>query len=185
MARIIGGEVENDARIGDRLQVTAVDGELFDVLVTGTFDKPHDAIVLYFADGKESTHHYDEMAEFAPAVYLSLAEEKEPTYLERFAAERKDPSIAFGEAVDELWQVSYKQLAYLASHVMTDDEKRQLGDHFEGLAVNAARIAAYLEQRHGSGCGDQGHEKAVKEQNRVARKVRQAMGYQQTLDINF
>ena len=53
-------------------------------------------------------------------------------------------------------------------------------------AVHYARLSEYLSCRHGCGCGDQGHDDAVKAQNKVAAKVRRALGF--TLprqDISF
>ncbi len=41
----------------------------------------------------------------------------------------------------------------------------------EGVAVRAAELARYMDERAGSGCGDQGHAKAVKAANKAGRKV--------------
>lgn len=43
--------------------------------------------------------------------------------------------------------------------------------------VCLARFREYIEQRDGAGCGDQGHEAAVKAQNKLATKVRRALGF--------
>ncbi len=48
-----------------------------------------------------------------------------------------------------------------------DDLRREL----EGIGERAASLAGYLDERHGYGCGDQGHRKAVKKANRNGRMV--------------
>ena len=48
-----------------------------------------------------------------------------------------------------------------------DELRRQL----EGTAERAAVLAGYMDERHGYGCGDQGHKKAVKQANRNGRMV--------------
>ena len=55
----------------------------------------------------------------------------------------------------------------------------------EGIATGAARLAAYLGQRHGYGCGDQGHDRAVRESNKVVAKVRRALGFHVTHPISY
>ena len=56
----------------------------------------------------------------------------------------------------------------------------------EAVAERAARLARYLDQRHGNGCGDQGHKSAVKAQNRAGRVVHEKVfGYNSTHDISF
>jgi len=63
-----------------------------------------------------------------------------------------------------------------------DDAIRQL----DTMIVCLSRFREYLDQRYGSGCGDQGHADAVKAQNRVAAKIRKALGYTYAKnDINF
>jgi hypothetical protein len=160
--------------------------------------KSEEAVILN-NDGTPTNRWADGTAGVPEDVQQMAGEDEEPVcaecnnyivwkhagFLKQFDQEHEEPSEAFGAAVDELWKVSFKQLAYLATHVMTDDEKYQLGRQFMGLAANAARIGTYLDMRGGNGNGDQGHEKAVKEQNQVGRKVRHVLGYQNTPDINF
>ena len=55
----------------------------------------------------------------------------------------------------------------------------------EGIATGAARLATYIGQREGHGCGDQSHEAAVKESNKVVAKVRRALGYNVTHPVVF
>lgn len=97
--------------------------------------------------------------------------------------EEESPEARFNRLVARLWSTSFRELPALVE-TLDMDQRRELGRHFEGLAQNAARVGAYLYMRGGNGY-DQGHEKSVKEQNRVARKVRQAQGYHNTPDLNF
>ena len=55
----------------------------------------------------------------------------------------------------------------------------------EGIAFGCARLAAYIGQRDGHGCGDQGHGRAVRESNKVVAKVRRALGYNVTHSLSF
>lgn len=47
----------------------------------------------------------------------------------------------------------------------------------ESLIQRASMLSGYLEMRYGSGCGDQGHDDAVKESNRRLKAVRKALGF--------
>jgi len=62
---------------------------------------------------------------------------------------------------------------------------RELVEELEAVATGAARLAAYLCEREGYGCGDQGHARAVRASNSAAAKVRKAFGYNVTHPINF
>ena len=53
------------------------------------------------------------------------------------------------------------------------------GVTLQNIAVNVLRAGVYLEERSRTD-----HARAVKAQNRIARKVRKALGYQITPDIN-
>ena len=57
----------------------------------------------------------------------------------------------------------------------------QAGIMLEGIAVSILRTAVYLQH---SGPLPASHARAVKAQNRDARRVRKALGYQTTPDIN-
>lgn len=91
---------------------------------------------------------------------------------------------AFAAATDKISHMGLRQLA-TAVERMTPNQRLQFAEHFSGMAAHMARIGAYLDSRYGGGYGDQGHEKAVEEQNRVGRAVRKAQGYGNTLDITF
>lgn len=54
---------------------------------------------------------------------------------------------------------------------LTNSERDVLRRQLEGLATCAGKLAAYLDERHGNGCGDQGHLKAVKAANRAGKKI--------------
>lgn len=55
--------------------------------------------------------------------------------------------------------------------------RQSLCRSLEAICVRAARIIGYLEARGVSGCGDGGHADGVTESNRVAAKVRKALGF--------
>lgn len=55
----------------------------------------------------------------------------------------------------------------------------------EEMAIRAAWMAGYLESRHGSGCGDQGHADAVKNSDKVRTRIRRALGYNVTHSVSF
>lgn len=56
----------------------------------------------------------------------------------------------------------------------------------EAIAERAGMMAAYLEERNGYGCGDQGHGKAIKAMNRVGKIVHmKAFGYNAFHDLTF
>ncbi len=55
----------------------------------------------------------------------------------------------------------------------------------EGMAERAAWLAAYTDMRHGLGCGDQGHDAAVKAANKTARLLWcKGFGYNGYTDAN-
>lgn len=54
---------------------------------------------------------------------------------------------------------------------------QDLEHHLDGLAQNASMLSEYLGQRGSYGCGDHGHEDALKAANSKLKKIRQAMGY--------
>jgi hypothetical protein len=64
-----------------------------------------------------------------------------------------------------------------------------LGDmvrELDGLIERAARLRGYVDMRYGHGCGDQGHESAVKESNKLAGKIRKSLGFTfARQDVNF
>ena len=60
-----------------------------------------------------------------------------------------------------------------AYNAMTFDERRVADDDAAAQATKYARLSAYLSRRMSGG----GHADAVKRQNEVARKVRQALGF--------
>jgi hypothetical protein len=69
---------------------------------------------------------------------------------------------------------------------MKSSELQEFERWLTSVSERAARLAAYVGARGANGCGDQGHERAVREQNRTAAKVRKALGYTQARhDINF
>ena len=56
----------------------------------------------------------------------------------------------------------------------------------EAISQRAGMMAAYLEERNGYGCGDQGHEKALKAMNRAGRHIHMnVFGYNAFADLKF
>lgn len=60
---------------------------------------------------------------------------------------------------------------------MPSKERGELERELDNIAQAAAWAYGYAEQRYGSGCGDQGHEDAVKEANKTLAGVRKVLGY--------
>ena len=74
----------------------------------------------------------------------------------------------------------------LLSKKMKPDELDETRQRLEAIAQRAAFMAAYLEERQGYGCGDQGHAKALKSANHAARTVwMKAFGYNAYHDLSF
>lgn len=64
--------------------------------------------------------------------------------------------------------------------------KQELIQHLEELSKRAGMIAAYLSEREGYGCGDQGHEKAIKAMNKAGKTIWcKAFGYNAFHDLSF
>lgn len=61
----------------------------------------------------------------------------------------------------------------LADELRANTDLQETVNQLEAVAERAARLAAYLDERHGHGCGDQGHKAAVKAQNKAGRIVHQ------------
>lgn len=61
---------------------------------------------------------------------------------------------------------------------LTTDERDRLRQELELITERAGMFAAYLDERHGYGCGDQGHEKAIKAANKTGKIIWcKAFGY--------
>jgi hypothetical protein len=73
-----------------------------------------------------------------------------------------------------------------AIDAMSEKERDELRKQFEVISEKAGILAGYLEERHGYGCGDQGHEKAVKQANRNGRMIRiKVFGYNGYVDLRL
>lgn len=62
-------------------------------------------------------------------------------------------------------------------------ERREADEQLEALTCDAVWRSTYMYMRHGAGCGDQGHEAAVKEANKITARVRKVLGYSTTHPI--
>lgn len=60
---------------------------------------------------------------------------------------------------------------------MTPEQRGQMSDMLDAIAQKCARAAGYVSHRYGCGCGDHGHNSAVKNANKVLSGVRKALGY--------
>jgi hypothetical protein len=69
---------------------------------------------------------------------------------------------------------------------MSDIEKHDMMSKLAHVAARAAEYHAYVGERYGYGCGDQGHKSAVKEMNKVGKKVWcNAMGFNAYIPLNI
>lgn len=69
---------------------------------------------------------------------------------------------------------------------LTATERHQLADALQHIARYAGFAGMYLEERHGYGCGDQGHRKAVTVGNRAMKKIwMQAFGFNACFPYNI
>jgi hypothetical protein len=65
-------------------------------------------------------------------------------------------------------------------------ERNSLCRELEILSARAGEMAAYLDERYGGGCGDQGHQSAVKNLNKAGRIIwTKAFGYNAYRDLSF
>ena len=53
---------------------------------------------------------------------------------------------------------------------LTTEERRLLAEQCERIATHAGFVAKYIEERYGYGCGDQGHEDALKAANKARQR---------------
>ena len=66
------------------------------------------------------------------------------------------------------------------------NERRGLAKELEGISKRAGILAAYIEERYGYGCGDQGHEAAVKKMNRAGKMIHmKVFGYTAYHNLNI
>ena len=54
---------------------------------------------------------------------------------------------------------------------VSSERKGELVRELEAISERAGILARYIDERHGYGCGDQGHEKAVKSMNRAGKII--------------
>lgn len=83
----------------------------------------------------------------------------------------------------EVLRRAYVDLPALCQNMKNMDEVRR---ELEGISLRAGEMAAYIDERHGYGCGDQGHDKALKRMNKVGRTIwMKAFGYNAFHDLSF
>lgn len=87
--------------------------------------------------------------------------------------------------VQNLLKRPYVDLPMLAMN-MKEKDMQEMVRELEAISLRAAFMARYLDYREGHGCGDQGHNTAIKKANRAARIVwTKALGYNAYLDLSF
>lgn len=71
-------------------------------------------------------------------------------------------------------------------NTMTEDERQNAQRGIDALMQGGARLSGYLDVRGATGNGDGGHTRGVAKSNKMAEKVRKALGYTYPKsDINF
>jgi len=78
-----------------------------------------------------------------------------------------------------------KMLAAGRAEGLSDSDLQEVSKILENRGAHLCAIGAYLGERAGFGCGDQGHEKAVKSFNKVMAKCRKVCGYIVTFALKF
>lgn len=56
-------------------------------------------------------------------------------------------------------------------------ELSEMSDYLTNRATLLAELAEYLDNRGGNGCGDSGHENAMKKAQKERKRIRKALGY--------
>jgi hypothetical protein len=68
--------------------------------------------------------------------------------------------------------------------IMSPTVRRELAIELEAIAERAAMLAEYLNERHGAGCGDQGHQQAMRKANKAGQAVHmKVFGYNAYHDL--
>jgi hypothetical protein len=66
------------------------------------------------------------------------------------------------------------------------EDLRLLSNSLIKLSVLAARMSAYIDARGGEGGRDRGHFEAIRDQNKLAEKIRAVFGFQHAkADLDF
>ena len=69
---------------------------------------------------------------------------------------------------------------------ISESEKEDMRRNLEGLAMRAAEMAAYIDCRQTHGASDEGHKKAIKNLNRVAKLLWvKGFGYNDVSKVSF
>ena len=69
---------------------------------------------------------------------------------------------------------------------MKPEELTEIEGQLEALSERAAMLAGYLTERHGYGCGDQGHEAGVKRANKYLKKIHcDVFGFLRSFEFKF
>jgi len=68
---------------------------------------------------------------------------------------------------------------------LSSDEKLEIIVEAEEYVLTFMAVLGYVGARYGFGCGDQGHDMAVKECNKFIAKTKKILGYNVHLEIKF
>lgn len=66
---------------------------------------------------------------------------------------------------------------HLDSYNLTSGDLSEISDYLTAKSVLLAELAGYVDRRGGAGCGDDGHEEALKKAQKDRKKIRKAIGY--------
>jgi hypothetical protein len=91
----------------------------------------------------------------------------------------------FQTPADQLVKIEPADWEETFSDIHSED-LRLLSNSLINLSVLAARMSAYIDARGGEGGRDRGHLDAIREQNKLAEKIRAVLGFQHAkADLDF
>ena len=98
----------------------------------------------------------------------------------------KKPQFKVVVTREEFLRTPFIDLEALIDSLEKRSDLQDIRQQLEALSVRAGMIAAYLDEREGYGCGDQGHANALKAMNRAGKIIHcKAFGYNAFNDVNF
>ena len=78
--------------------------------------------------------------------------------------------VATDEAINIIFNMAPVELDEFASS-LKGEEIHKIEMELEAIAEKAGRFASYLGERYGYGCGDQGHDSALKMFNQTGKRI--------------
>jgi hypothetical protein len=92
--------------------------------------------------------------------------------------------MAISPAVRAMLRTPPVKFQKLADSIPEGDKDEFIRE-LDRIIAHATRLAVYVGERYGYGCGDQGHAQGVKKSNKVVAAVRKALGYHGTFGLSF